>query len=119
MTRLLTRFEALASRKTPRLPVVADVLREWFSDRDFSGCAFINILAETTAADTRERAIARQHKDELQAFLSDVAKADGARRPAETGRLALLIVEGAIVRAEMTGDPAVATDCRRLLAALN
>ena len=115
---MLTRFEALSKRKSPKLPVVADVLKEWFQSSEFHGCAFINILAETTAADTRERAIARAHKDELQSFLADIAKADGAAKPIETARLALMIIEGAIVRAEMTGNANVAADCKKLLAAL-
>lgn len=118
MTWLLTRFEQLSAKKSSKLPVIADVLKEWFASADFHGCAFINILAETTAADTRERTIARAHKEELQAFLADVARADGAHKPTETARLALMIVEGAIVRAEMTGNPAVAADCKKLLAAL-
>lgn len=119
MTWMRTRFEALSVRKSPKLPVVADVLKEWFQARDFHGCAFINILAETTAADTRERSIARAHKNDLQAFLADIAKADGAAKPAETARLALMIIEGAIVRAEMTGNArAAAADCKKLLAVL-
>jgi AcrR family transcriptional regulator len=101
------------------LPVVADVLREWFASPDFHGCAFINILAETERSSKRERDIANRHKDELLALLVERAKADGAARPAETGRLALIVVEGAIVRAEMTGDgPRVAADARRLLEGL-
>lgn len=118
MAWMLTRFEALSASKSPKLPVVADVLKEWFLSRDYHGCAFINILAETTASDTRERAIARAHKDELQGFLTDVAKADGAAKPSETARLALMIIEGAIVRTEMTGNPNMAADCKKLLAAL-
>lgn len=119
MTWMRVRFEALSARKTHKLPVVADVLNEWFSTKDFHGCAFINILAETTAENTRERAIARAHKQDLQAFLAEVAKADGAAKPTDVARLALLIVEGAIVRAEMTGSAApVAVDCRRLLSVL-
>jgi AcrR family transcriptional regulator len=118
MTWMVTRFETLSAKRSPKLPVVADVLREWFVSDGFHGCAFINILAETTASDTRERAIARAHKQELQDFLGDIAKADGHDRPSETARLALMIVEGAIVRAEMTGNPNVASDCKKLLAAL-
>lgn len=118
MTWMLSRFEALSVRKSPKLPVVADVLKEWFQTSDFHGCAFINILAETTASDTRERSIARAHKEELQNFLADVARADGVAKPNDTARLALMIIEGAIVRAEMTGKANVAADCRKLLAAL-
>lgn len=112
------RFEARAARHSPKMPMVAAVLAEWFKGGDFHGCAFINILAETTAADERERAIARAHKEELREFLAEIARRDGATRPAESARLALMIVEGAIVRAEMTGEAGVASDARQLLAGL-
>lgn len=110
----------LAARRTKHgnnLAAVADVLRDWFAAPDFHGCAFINILAETDRTSTRERATARRHKDELLALLIERAKNDGAARPTEAGRLALMVVEGAIVRAEMTGDGArAAADAKLLLA---
>ena len=113
-----TRFAERSFRRTPKLPVVADVLTEWFRGQNFHGCAFIKILAETTAENSRERKIAHAHKEELKLFLTGIAKLDGAKNPAETGSFALLIVEGAIVRAEMTGSSKPANDARRLLSLL-
>ncbi|MDP1639933.1 MAG: TetR/AcrR family transcriptional regulator [Hyphomicrobium sp.] len=111
-----TRLDARPAKPGAQLAVVADVLREWFAAADFHGCAFISILAETERSSKRERAIANRHKDEVLALLVERAKADGVARPAEAGRLALIVVEGAIVRAEMTGEGAkVAADAKRLL----
>ncbi|MFA5901170.1 MAG: TetR/AcrR family transcriptional regulator, partial [Hyphomicrobium sp.] len=94
----------------------AEVLREWFASPDFHGCAFINILAETDSSPSRERDIARRHKNELLALLIEQARKDGAGRPSEAGRRALIVVEGAIVRAQMTGEAAkVAADAKHLL----
>jgi AcrR family transcriptional regulator len=113
------RLEARRPKPGRNLAAVADVLREWFEATDFHGCAFINILAETDRSSVRERTIARRHKEELLDILVGLARKDGAARPAETGRLALMVVEGAIVRAEMTGEGAkVAADARRLLEGL-
>lgn len=113
------RLDARRPKPGNELAAVADVLREWFVAADFHGCAFINILAETERSSRRERDIANRHKDELLALLVERAEADGAARPAETGRLALIVVEGAIVRAEMTGQGArVAADAKRLLESL-
>jgi len=113
------RLEARRAKRGGGLAAVADVLREWFSARDFHGCAFINILAETERACVREREIAKRHKAELMALLVALARCDGAARPAEAGRLALIVVEGAIVRAEMTGEGArVAADTKLLLAGI-
>jgi AcrR family transcriptional regulator len=119
MTWFRARLDARRAKPGTQLAVVADVLREWFAAADFHGCAFINILAETERSSKRERAIANRHKDELLALLAERAKADGVARPAEAGRLALIVVEGAIVRAEMTGEgPRVAADAKRLLGSL-
>lgn len=111
---------AITTRKTKagsNLTAVADVLREWFAAPDFHGCAFINILAETDRTNERERTIARNHKRDLQALLTQLARNDGVPRPGDAARLALTVVEGAIVRAEMTGDgDRAAADARRLLA---
>jgi AcrR family transcriptional regulator len=114
--------EALASRKPKpgaHLASAADVLRNWFAAPDFHGCAFINILAETDRSAARERAIALRHKEELLALLVEQARKDGAARPTEAGRLALMVVEGAIVRAEMTGEgDRAASDAKTLLKAI-
>lgn len=94
---------------------VADVLAEWFAQPDFRGCAFINTLAEGSA---RGEAISvvQSHKDELQDGLQVLARRCGHARAAQAGEDALLIVEGAIVRAHMTGDAAAAAGtARRLL----
>lgn len=106
--------EQVSSGK-PRLPVVAAVLAKWFADPQFRGCAFINITAETVSEEARERAIAVAHKTELAQRLAALAAADGAREPATAGRLALQVVEGAIVRAQMRADPAIEDDTRVLL----
>lgn len=109
-------LDARRAKVGANLPAVADVLRSWFVSPDFHGCAFINILAETERTSTRERDIACRHKEDLLNLLIDLARKDGAARPAEAGRLALIVVEGAIVRAEMTGEAAkVAADTKRLL----
>lgn len=110
---------ARGSRPGASLAGVADVLRTWFAAPDFHGCAFINILAETERTSTRERAIARGHKEELLELLVRQARKDGVARPTEAGRLALIVVEGAIVRAEMTGEgDRVAADAKALLKAI-
>jgi AcrR family transcriptional regulator len=119
MTWFRMRLDARRAKPGAHLAAVADVLREWFAAPDFHGCAFINILAETERSSKRERGIANRHKDELLGLLVERSKADGVARPSEVGRLALIVVEGAIVRAEMTGDGArVAADAKRLLESL-
>jgi AcrR family transcriptional regulator len=94
---------------------VADALNEWFTSREFRGCAFINTAAEFTGRECRERAAATAYKRDLERLLESFAAAEGLWHPAEAARLALIIVDGAIVRAQMNGDTGAAEDARRLL----
>jgi AcrR family transcriptional regulator len=110
---------AHAGRRGSAFLAVADALEEWFASPDFRGCAFINTAAEFTQQESRERAIAAAHKRELEKLLEQHA-ADGGLSPApEAGRLALLAVDGAIVRAQMCGASGVADDVRKLLQLLH
>jgi len=98
-----------------RLPKVADALAAWFAHPEFRGCAFINAAAEIGDPDSREYRIAVAHKQALEQRLVGWAGEDGCADPAAAGRLALIIVEGAIVRAQMTSEAAPAKDARRAL----
>jgi AcrR family transcriptional regulator len=106
---------AHAGRRGSAFLAVADALGEWFASPEFRGCAFINTAAEFTRQESRERAIAASHKRDLEKLLEDYAAAGGLSPAAAGGRLALLIVDGAIVRAQMCGADGVADDVRRLL----
>ncbi len=98
-----------------KLAAVADALGEWFADPGYRGCAFINTSAEFTDHEAREHAIVISHKQELEERLVALARADGLRDPGTAGRLALMIVEGAIVRAQMSNLNEAAQDARELL----
>lgn len=110
--------ERHAKRRRSGLVAVADALAEWFAEPTFRGCAFINAATEMTDHAAREHRISLAHKQDLLDRFTSLAARDRLARPAEVGRLALLIVDGAIVRAQMTGDSAPAADARKLLEAL-
>jgi hypothetical protein len=96
---------------------VADVLGEWFGQDDFRGCAFINAVAETGAADDpRHLEQAVRHKLALERYLADVAARLGLAAPARVAEEAMLCVEGMIVRAQMNPGAGIVDAGRRLLA---
>lgn len=99
------------------LSVLADALEEWFRQPTFRGCAFINIVAEP--GEEAERSIALEHKEALRRFILTLLPEAVSSRAEEYADLALLVVEGAIVRAQMTGDPRAAGQARRLLGMLD
>jgi AcrR family transcriptional regulator len=111
------RILMLSRPGTAQLTAAASALGEWFAEPEFRGCAFINIVAE--CGDGAARAIAARHKDELATALTNIARAQGLADPQAAGRLALIIVDGAIVRAQTTGrGDEAANDAYRLLSGL-
>ncbi|MDE1180286.1 TetR/AcrR family transcriptional regulator [Paraburkholderia sp.] len=109
--------------KTPRTRLLAmfDTLREWFESADFHGCAFLNASGEIADPNDPVRAVARYHKERLLAFVleqcKEFAATSGATRvnPARTERLArqwLILIDGAIGVALVSGDAHAADDAR-------
>lgn len=76
---------------------LAGALGEWFAQPDFRGCAFINTVAEAGA----DYPQAVEHKRELAAFVEALAKRLGLPSPDRLAAKAMIVIEGAIVRAQM------------------
>lgn len=109
---------AVESRLLPTgtgIEVIADVLQSWFEEPDFRGCAFINTLAETPMAEAEPNQITLIHKVALEAYLADLLAKLGNPTSKEAAAAAMIVIEGTIVRAQMTGDPGVTEVCKGLL----
>ncbi|OJB02891.1 TetR/AcrR family transcriptional regulator [Burkholderia ubonensis] len=110
----------LARGKTPRTQLLGmfEVLRDWFSQPDFHGCAFLNASGEIADADDPVRIVARAHKARLLAFVRERldALADDAgierRTLARVARQWLVLIDGAIGVALVSGDATAARDAR-------
>ncbi len=76
---------------------IARALSEWFGEPDFRGCAFINTVAETGS----EFPQTVQHKCELELYVTELAKRLSLPAPAQVAAKAMIVMEGAIVRAQM------------------
>jgi AcrR family transcriptional regulator len=107
--------ELAETRTSPGIGIIADALKEWFSEPDFRGCAFINTVAELSEDSAEERRIAADHKRELRDFVRTMIPERPGRSANDAAELALLIIDGAIVRAQMTGNAEVAEEARTLL----
>ncbi len=106
--------------KTPRARLVGmfDVLREWFEQADFHGCAFLNAAGEIERADDPIRVVVREHKARLLAFVREQLDAHAAQAGADrrfVARLArqwLVLIDGAIGVALVSGAASAARDAR-------
>jgi AcrR family transcriptional regulator len=95
------RAEVLRRTDDPRerLLAVFDVFDGWFRAPDFEGCAFINVLLETTDADHPTRAASAAELANIRAFLAELAEDAGVDAPEELAHSWHLLMKGAIVAA--------------------
>ena len=91
-----------------RLDAIFPVLKRWFAENDYSGSVFVNAVGEHDTDETRLRAIALQHKSIVVAHIAALAAEAGARKPEAVAQQIWLLMDGAVVAAMVTRDPAVA-----------
>ncbi len=108
--------EAKLARQSAGIEVIADVLESWFMQPDFRGCTFINTVVESGAEKDGEAwALALSHKEELRAYIEQLARRLALPRPKDVAGEAMVVIEGMIVRFQMTADARVASAGKRLL----
>ncbi|MFF0345353.1 TetR/AcrR family transcriptional regulator [Kribbella sp. NPDC004875] len=92
-----------------RILAVFDFLYSWSSQRDYRGCAFINAFGELGAVSPRVAEMASRHKEGFRQVLSRLAREAGAEDPDRLADHLILLSEGAITRAAISGsaDPAL------------
>ena len=104
LERLTGRIEALATTPKAQLLGLFDALDEWFGEKDFSGCMFINAAGEFGPPEDPVHLVAREHKHALLKYLRELAAAAGASKPRELAAGLMLLAEGAIVMAHVAGE---------------
>lgn len=114
----LERLETACAVDGPAFEQVAHVLADWFAEPDFRGCSFINVLSEGVPSGEVLNLV-QSHKADLQDALQALAQGIGHLEPVEAAEEALMIVEGAIVRAQMTSDASIPWVAARLLKRLD
>jgi AcrR family transcriptional regulator len=101
-----------------RLMSIFDALREWFASEGFRGCAFINAAGEIGDPANPIREVSRLHKARLLAHVLTLTQAAGVPDPDDTARQLLVLIDGAIAVALVTGDLSITDSAERAAAAL-
>ncbi|MFY0479822.1 TetR/AcrR family transcriptional regulator [Achromobacter marplatensis] len=111
---------ATTQAATPRARVMSifDALREWFASEGFRGCAFINAAGEIGDPANPIREVSRLHKARLLAHVLTLTEAAGVPDPDETARQLLVLIDGAIAVALVTGDLSITDSAERAASAL-
>ena len=112
--------DARAGVPRQRLLALFDVLDAWFKAEatapPFFGCTFINAAAEFSDPDDPVHRQAADHKARVCAYVTELAAAAGAADPEMLARDLLLLMDGAMVGAQVTGDQDAALRARALAA---
>ena len=82
-----------------RLLAVFDVFDPWFRRDDFEGCAFINVLLETSDQASPIHQASAAHLATIRAYLAAQAAAAGAPDPDALARELHILMKGSIVAA--------------------
>ena len=95
-----------------RPPAVFDWLRAWLAETGTRGCAFINSFGELGAIETGVAHAARDHKQAVLRYLTELVADLDARNAEVLAEQLLLLVDGAITTAAISGNPDAALRAR-------
>ncbi|MBI5925474.1 MAG: TetR/AcrR family transcriptional regulator [Aquabacterium sp.] len=110
-------FDATLAAHGGKATALVPTLKAWFESDGFRGCAFINVVNELGEELPEVVAVSQAHKQ-------DMTRAIAALLPASRQRAALaqalaMVVDGAIVQVQMTGDaPGALSGLQRVVKAL-
>lgn len=110
---LMRETERRAKTPRERLLAIFDVLDEWFASNEFCGCMFINATAEFAQQDDPIHVTAVEHKRLFRAYIRKQAEAAGVSEPEELADRIVLLMEGAIVTAQVTGRSDTGAQARK------
>src|SRR5579871_4173662 len=100
--------EAGGGSPQEKLARIFPALKDWFRQERFYGCPFINAVGEHDKDQKQLRAIAMRHKKVVLGYIEKLASEMGVSEPAVLAHQLGLLMDGAIVAAMVSRDPAVA-----------
>ncbi|NIK60897.1 TetR/AcrR family transcriptional regulator [Kribbella shirazensis] len=109
---MLAEHVEAATDPRARILAVFDFLYDWFQQRDYRGCAFINSFGELGSVSPRVAELALEHKEGFRLALVELAAEAGAGDPEQLADHLILLSEGAITRSAISGSSAPAVRAR-------
>lgn len=89
-----------------------EFLYAWFQTPEFRGCPFLNAAAEFADVTHPARSVCLSHKARLQETLARLVREMGKQDVEPLASQLLLLMDGAVLRAQMTGSPESAQHAR-------
>jgi AcrR family transcriptional regulator len=91
-----------------------DVVERVINSDEFQGCIFVNVAMEFPLAHEPAHLAAAEHKRAIEAIVRELAAEANADDPAAMAQELCLIIEGAYVTRQVTGDPQTIAIARRV-----
>ena len=91
-----------------------DVVEQVINSDEFQGCIFVNVAMEFPLAHEPAHLAAAEHKRAIEAIVRELAAEANADDPAAMAQELCLIIEGAYVTRQVTGDPQTIAIARRV-----
>lgn len=104
--------ERRAASPRDRLLAIFDTLEEWTCEKSFYGCMFINASAEFSAPDDPIHMVSSEHKALVLKYIRELVEAAGLSDNSSLADELMLLAEGAIVMAHVTGDTNAAANAK-------
>ena len=111
---LMREVEARGGTAYEQLLVIFDVSEEWFSEANFHGCLAVKAIGEFSE---KNKAIQRSCEEFIRLigeYMEGLAVKAGARDPEGLSKELVLLFEGAIVMAVVSGNPKVAQQAKTM-----
>ena len=94
--------ESKGKTSRERLLAIFDVAEEWFLSNTFYGCTFINAIAEFSDRWKPIQHICKEYKQLVTDYIANLARDANAENPEELAERLSLLLEGAIVTAQVS-----------------
>ncbi len=110
----MTAVEQAGATPRERLLAIFDVAEVWFGENNFFGCMYINAVGEYSEKESPVREISRQFKQQMWNYVADLVRAAGVKDYRELTDEVCLLLEGAIVTAQVSQRPQAASTARKI-----
>lgn len=97
-----------------QLRAVMDVVETIIQNDDFQGCIFVNVAMEFPLQHEPAHVAAAESKRAIEALIREIAVQAGAADPGALAQEMCLIIEGAYVTRQVTGNRQIADIARRI-----
>ena len=114
----IRRVENGGQTSRARLLAVFDVAQQWFNQKNFYGCLFINTIGEYSEKDSPIRQICQEYKKMVKGYIHSLCEQAGAKDSQALAEELALLLEGATVTAQVSQNPHTAKIAKRAAKAL-